>query len=228
MRRHSSLAVTSAIVLLGGAGVFGGGAISLRASTDHRPLESRPSLPARVAHPTGGRRRRSDPRARCSTISPATTPSPYLFATGPLRLPRVATVRRLGIGTGPADHGGAVARPARLRVGRPIRRGHGQRLLRRLPVRADDVVGARLRRPAERSPARGPESCRRSPAAHRRLVGVAGLLGGRRSVVRPTATRAGSRYCSHHQPCRRGLEAKVVRRGARRSAVRRRHRLDLR
>ena len=37
MRRHSSLAVTSAIVLIGGAGVLGDGALSLRASaiTNH-------------------------------------------------------------------------------------------------------------------------------------------------------------------------------------------------
>jgi hypothetical protein len=45
MRRHSSLAVTSAIVLIGGAGVLGDGALSLRASaiTNHlQPVRSTP------------------------------------------------------------------------------------------------------------------------------------------------------------------------------------------
>ena len=227
MRRHSSLAVTSAIVLLGGAGVFGDGAISLRTSTVTGHLKAVRAF----QHALRTRRAGEAP------VGPSSPLLDDLAATTPFAVPVRHRTPPVATGRDRAPprhrdrasrHGGAVARPARLRVGRPIRRGHGQRLLRRLPVRADDVVGTRLRRPAERSPARGPESCRRSPAAHRRLVGVAGLLGGRRSVVRPTATRAGSRYCSHHQPCRRGLEAKVVRRGARRSAVRRRHRLDLR
>ncbi len=101
MRRHSSLAVTSAIVLLGGAGVFGGGAISLRTSTVTGHLKAVRAFQHAL-------RTRQAGEAPVGPSSPllddlaATTPSPYLFATEPLRLPRVATVRRLGIGTEPA------------------------------------------------------------------------------------------------------------------------------
>lgn len=93
MRRHSSLAVTSAIVLIGGAGVFGNGAISWRAATLTAHRRS-----ARV-FPRARPRLRWD-RAATGPSSPllddlaGTTPLPYLFATPSRRAEPLATERR--------------------------------------------------------------------------------------------------------------------------------------
>jgi hypothetical protein len=93
MRRHSSLVVTSAIALIGGAGVFGNGAISWRVAT----RTGQP--PSAWAHP----RARSGLQPGRATAGPSspilddlaeTTPLPYLFATRPRRGESFATERR--------------------------------------------------------------------------------------------------------------------------------------
>jgi len=98
MRRHALLALSSAIVIVGGAGPLADGAPGLRAAAIGGYFRSIPSAPA-VRHA-----RRASPAAAAARPGnlllpgrvPA-TPLPYLLATRPLPLGRAVASRRISL-----------------------------------------------------------------------------------------------------------------------------------
>ncbi|MGD0741772.1 MAG: transglycosylase family protein [Acidimicrobiales bacterium] len=91
MRRHSSLAVTSAIVMVGGVGVFGGGALGPRASAISNHPKSVRTTPLRRRAMT--QVRRTSETASLLRDDPVARTLPYLIVDHPRR-PGRSVVRR--------------------------------------------------------------------------------------------------------------------------------------
>ena len=115
MRRNSSLAVTSAIVMIGGLGVFGGGALSLRAAAiSNHPHSVRSIRHAHVVAPRA--RRTTGPASLLRNDSFART-LPYLVVSPPRSAGQAAAAVR------PRAHIRGVATPAQWRALRTCESG---------------------------------------------------------------------------------------------------------
>ncbi len=181
MRRHSSLAVTSAIVMVGGVGVFGGGALGPRASAISNHPKSVRTTPLRRRAMT--QVRRTSETASLLRDDPVARTLPYLIVDHPRR-PGRSVVRRPHLLARPA------ATAAQWRALRTCESGDsygmdtGNGYYGAYQFALGDMVGPRLPGVAERGSGGGSGPRRPPPAAHLRLVGMAGLLDTGRLVGR--------------------------------------------